>query len=206
MGKRNTTHHGCPRNDPKARRLYQVWSNMKARCLDQNHHAYKIYGGRGITVCAEWLHDFSAFRDWAISAGLPSLCRTYSTGLPYFRFFSKAYSCESGSKLRNLWISAVLFPPSFRPFAILSEDSGSSENLLKGGNWVMPPFCRRFSTVLPYVCHPFSVLFPYPKVWLGSNFPYFCHRFSAVFPYRISLYRKRLLGFFLYLLRILSNL
>ena len=92
--------------------------------LEQHRRSYAVSGGAWIL----WLDQ-----DWAISAGLPSLCRTYSTGLPYFRFFSKAYSCESGSKLRNLWISAVLFPPSFRPFAILSEDSGSSENLLQGG-------------------------------------------------------------------------
>ncbi len=89
MGKRNTTHHGCPRNDPKARRLYQVWSNMKARCLDQNHHAYKIYGGRGITVCAEWLHDFSAFRDWAISAG-------YDPAAPYGECTLDRIDCDKG--------------------------------------------------------------------------------------------------------------
>lgn len=91
--------------------------------LEQHRRSFAVSEGAWIL----WLGQ-----DWAISAGLPSLCRTYSTGLPYFRFFFKAYSCESGSKLRNLWFSAVLFPPSFRPFAVLIKEPGSSENLLKG--------------------------------------------------------------------------
>jgi hypothetical protein len=34
---------------------YRSWLSMKARCLNPNHHAYPAYGGRGITVCDEWL-------------------------------------------------------------------------------------------------------------------------------------------------------
>lgn len=50
-------------------RLYSIWSNMKDRCCRPKHPAYKHYGGRGITVCPEWLHDFTAFRDWALTHG-----------------------------------------------------------------------------------------------------------------------------------------
>ena len=50
-------------------RLYRIWSGMKARCYNKNRIRYQDYGGRGITVCPEWLHDFSAFRDWAIVNG-----------------------------------------------------------------------------------------------------------------------------------------
>jgi hypothetical protein len=39
---------------------------MKKRCCYQKHKFYPRYGGRGITVCNEWLHDFSAFYEWAI--------------------------------------------------------------------------------------------------------------------------------------------
>lgn len=49
-------------------RLYNVWSGMRQRTSDPNHHSYKNYGGRGITVCAEW-DDFSVFRDWALANG-----------------------------------------------------------------------------------------------------------------------------------------
>lgn len=34
---------------------------MKRRCLDPNHPAYHNYGGRGITVCPEWVESFESF-------------------------------------------------------------------------------------------------------------------------------------------------
>lgn len=34
--------------------LTQVYSSMHTRCENPNHTHYKHYGGRGITVCAEW--------------------------------------------------------------------------------------------------------------------------------------------------------
>lgn len=48
--------------------LYGVWSAMKDRCMKERCPAYKWYGARGITVCAEWM-DFSVFYSWAIASG-----------------------------------------------------------------------------------------------------------------------------------------
>lgn len=39
---------------------YRVWNNLKNRCSNPNIPGYKNYGGRGITVCNEWL-EFSEF-------------------------------------------------------------------------------------------------------------------------------------------------
>lgn len=50
-------------------RIHRIWSNMKSRCTNANIRAYKDYGGRGITVCEEWLNSFEAFYDWAMSHG-----------------------------------------------------------------------------------------------------------------------------------------
>ena len=50
-------------------RTYTIWTNMKQRCLNQKHPKYKHYGGRDITICPEWLNDFSAFRDWSVAHG-----------------------------------------------------------------------------------------------------------------------------------------
>ena len=50
-------------------RLYRVWSGMKDRCYNKNCKGYKNYGGRGITVCPEWKHDFMAFYEWAVATG-----------------------------------------------------------------------------------------------------------------------------------------
>ena len=51
-------------------RLYNIWSNIKSRCLNINNPDYKQwYGSRGITVCEEWRNDFKAFYDWSMSNG-----------------------------------------------------------------------------------------------------------------------------------------
>lgn len=49
-------------------RLYHVWHSMKERCYTKTHKAYSDYGGRGITICSEWL-DFANFRKWAMDCG-----------------------------------------------------------------------------------------------------------------------------------------
>jgi hypothetical protein len=40
---------------------WKAWQAAKQRCFNSNHPNYKHYGGRGITMCAEWVSDFSAF-------------------------------------------------------------------------------------------------------------------------------------------------
>ena len=49
--------------------LYPVWSSMKRRCYNKNTYGYEHYGGRGIVVCDEWLHDSESFIDWALLSG-----------------------------------------------------------------------------------------------------------------------------------------
>jgi hypothetical protein len=50
-------------------RLYRIWGLMKSRCFNPNRDNFASYGGRGITVCEEWINDFPVFRDWALSNG-----------------------------------------------------------------------------------------------------------------------------------------
>lgn len=59
----NITHGGSKE------RLYRVWNSMKGRCANPNFKEYPHYGGRGIAVCDEWLHDYAAFRKWALQNG-----------------------------------------------------------------------------------------------------------------------------------------
>ena len=40
---------------------YRCWAQMKNRCLDVNDNRYHLYGGRGITVCKEWVDSYVAF-------------------------------------------------------------------------------------------------------------------------------------------------
>lgn len=40
---------------------YSSWQAMKSRCLDPNNKDYARWGGRGVTVCPEWIDSFDAF-------------------------------------------------------------------------------------------------------------------------------------------------
>lgn len=64
--------NGCMECRPKPPRLtkfntmledptYRSWYAMKQRCLNPNNKRYDRYGGRGITVCAKWIHSYKAF-------------------------------------------------------------------------------------------------------------------------------------------------
>lgn len=44
-----------------ATKEYRTWQNMKKRCFNSREKFYPDYGGRGITVCREWRHNFAAF-------------------------------------------------------------------------------------------------------------------------------------------------
>lgn len=69
--------------------LYRVWKSMKSRCINPNNYAYSIYGGEGKSVCTEWVHDFRAFYDWAMSHG-------YKKGLTIERIDgTKGYSPDN---------------------------------------------------------------------------------------------------------------
>ena len=50
-------------------RLAVIWYNMKERCYCPSSTSFENYGGRGIKVCDEWVNDFSAFYEWAMSHG-----------------------------------------------------------------------------------------------------------------------------------------
>ena len=49
-------------------RLYTIWGDIKRRTLNPKHKYYVDYGGRGITICEDWL-DIRNFYDWAMSNG-----------------------------------------------------------------------------------------------------------------------------------------
>lgn len=78
-----TTSCGCYKHDivksvntkhgKRNTRLYKIWCNIKYRCNNKNAINYKRYGGRGITICDEWMKDFKNFYDWAINNGYNDL-------------------------------------------------------------------------------------------------------------------------------------
>jgi hypothetical protein len=65
---RSDNSHSCGCALDEARRThgltgtpeYMVWKAMRSRCNTKGDHAYRNYGGRGISVCEEW-SDFVTF-------------------------------------------------------------------------------------------------------------------------------------------------
>lgn len=82
------------------KKLNHVYHGMKERCYYTKNKEYKNYGGRGITVCDEWLNPqrvgqhqqtkgWLTFRDWAIQNG-------YKEGLTLDRVdVNKGYSPDN---------------------------------------------------------------------------------------------------------------
>lgn len=61
-------------------RLYKIWYQMKERCYNKTHMHYDKYGGRGNTICEEWLDEkngFFNFEKWAIEIGYYNHVNTY---------------------------------------------------------------------------------------------------------------------------------
>lgn len=57
--------------------LRQKLCDMKNRCYNPNNKFYKDYGGRGITVCEEWIdkkNGHSNFQKWALKNGWSQGC------------------------------------------------------------------------------------------------------------------------------------
>ena len=52
-------------------RLHRIYRGMIDRCTAHKHIHYKNYGGRGISICKEWLGEkgFINFYDWAMKNG-----------------------------------------------------------------------------------------------------------------------------------------
>lgn len=48
--------------------LNNKWFRMKRRCLNPKDKRYAAYGGRGITICEEWM-DYVNFQQWAKDSG-----------------------------------------------------------------------------------------------------------------------------------------
>lgn len=79
-------------------KLYWVWCAMTRRCRNPNTKDWPHYGGRGISVCPEWL-DYRTFRAWATTHG-------YAEGLELDRIDNnghyQASNCRWVTKAINL--------------------------------------------------------------------------------------------------------
>ena len=49
--------------------IVHIFSGMWQRCYNRNSIRFDLYGGRGITICKEWLKDRATFYKWAYEHG-----------------------------------------------------------------------------------------------------------------------------------------
>lgn len=65
----NTSSCGCYRREKMTihgkthTKIHKIWNSILQRCLNENNEFYEYYGGRGITVCDEWLEFENFYRD-----------------------------------------------------------------------------------------------------------------------------------------------
>lgn len=63
VSKSSSSHGKC------GTRLHEIWRNMKRRCYNENATGYDTYGGKGVSICNEWLEDFENFYKWSMKNG-----------------------------------------------------------------------------------------------------------------------------------------
>lgn len=51
------------------KRIANIFRCMKNRCYDKKCPDYSLYGGKGVTICAQWLEQPRCFEEWALSHG-----------------------------------------------------------------------------------------------------------------------------------------
>jgi hypothetical protein len=89
-----TTQNGLARHP-----LYFVYHQIKRRCYNPKSKNYSDYGGRGITMCAEWKESFMAFYHWVSLNG-------YREGLSIDRRHNDGNYCPDNCRLVDQFVQS----------------------------------------------------------------------------------------------------
>jgi hypothetical protein len=57
------------RLDDKEHPIYKIYRGMISRCMQPTSKSYHRYGGRGVTICKEWLTNKDTFVEWCLNNG-----------------------------------------------------------------------------------------------------------------------------------------
>lgn len=64
LARRGSTKHGDSYS-----KLMSIYKNMKTRCTNPNATKYEKYGGKGVSICNDWLISYDTFKSWALNNG-----------------------------------------------------------------------------------------------------------------------------------------
>jgi len=106
--KKQTTH-----GESKTK-LFTAWQGMIQRCTNPKSTGYKNYGGRGVTVCYEWLNSYVSFSVWAKKNG-------YKEGL----------SLDKDELSKKLGINPPIYSPETCRWATAKEQCAHSRKMSK---------------------------------------------------------------------------
>lgn len=129
---------------------YAIWRAMRLRCTSEKDPFYADYGGRGITVCDEWLANYAAFlRDMGRKLSKTHMLDRIDNNGPYCKANCRwATPKEQGRNKRN---SRFL---EFRGERLtLSE---WSERTGKSSSWIAYRIDKKGMSVAESLSHAFS--------------------------------------------------
>jgi len=120
--------------------LFDVLHSMKGRCYNPKHNSFARYGGRGITICAEWLENPACFYTWCLEHGYqPGLqIDRINNNLGYCpencRFVSRAQNQHNTSRVPYCEQEVQIFRRAYKCGAItqktLAEMYGVSQSAI----------------------------------------------------------------------------
>lgn len=63
---RDMTYLALKKHGLSSHYLYELWTNIKKRCLNAKTPNYHRYGGRGISISSDWVDDFPRFAEYIL--------------------------------------------------------------------------------------------------------------------------------------------
>lgn len=118
-------------------RIYHVWINMLDRCNNPKNSNYHNYGGRGISVCEEWIKP-ETFIEWAYA-------NSYDENAPRGEYTIDRIDVNGNYEPSNCrWITIVEQNKNKRPGSEWKKRNGSFE--YNGKMYLLVELCKMFNT------------------------------------------------------------